>query len=132
MGVPSTKALPFCLGGKIFMRKRLISLLLVVISLLGMFPAVLAATASTEEEALGTIDIYNGGYTLAYLAINGRVQREQAASVGCLINIMTTTDTMVRKSGISVVTLLDNTSFREFTSPMIRASIFPVGRLSKK
>ena len=59
------------------MRKRLISLLLVVISLLGMFPAVLAATASTEEEALGTIDIYNGGYTLAYLAINGRVRSQK-------------------------------------------------------
>ncbi len=51
--------------------------------------------------------------------------------MGFLANMMAATAQMVMKSGISVVTQLDSTSFRELISPMIRASIFPVGRLSK-
>ena len=57
------------------MRKRLISLLLVLVTVLGMFPTA-AFAASSETEALGEVDIYNGGYKLSYLSINGRV-REQ-------------------------------------------------------
>ena len=55
------------------MKKRLLSLLLVFVAVLGMLPTA-ALAASSEAEALGEIDIYNGGYTLAYLSINGRVQ----------------------------------------------------------
>ncbi len=57
------------------MKKRLISLLLVLVTVLGMFPGT-ATAASSEAEALDEIDIYNGGYKLSYLSINGRV-REQ-------------------------------------------------------
>ena len=57
------------------MKKRIISLLLVLITVLGMFPTA-AFAAATEEEALGEVDIYNGGYRLSYLSINGRI-REQ-------------------------------------------------------
>ena len=35
-----------------------------------------AFAASSEEEALGEIDIYNGGVKMSYLSINGRI-REQ-------------------------------------------------------
>lgn len=57
------------------MKKRLLSLLLVLVTVLGMFPTA-ALAASSEAEALGEIDIYNGGYRLSYLSINGRI-REQ-------------------------------------------------------
>ena len=46
-------------------------------------------------------------------------------------SIKQTVDT-VRKSGISCVTVLCITSFSELTSPITLASIFPVGRESKK
>ena len=61
--------------GGYLMKKRIISLLLVLITVLGMFPTA-AFAAATEEEALGEVDIYNGGYRLSYLSINGRI-REQ-------------------------------------------------------
>ena len=57
------------------MKKRLISLLLVLITVLGMLPGT-ALAAGSEEEALGEVDIYNGGKKMSYLSINGRI-REQ-------------------------------------------------------
>ncbi len=62
----------------------------------------------------------------------GSVDRLASAKSGLFTTIITTTAHMVIKSGISVVTLLFNTSFRELISPMMRESILPVGRLSKK
>ena len=57
------------------MKKRITAAFLAVILLLGLLPTATFAAAS-EEEALGEVDIYNGGYTMSYLTINGRV-REQ-------------------------------------------------------
>ena len=57
------------------MKTRILSLFLALIALLGILPTA-AFAASSEEEALGSINIYNGGYKLSYLSINGRV-REQ-------------------------------------------------------
>ena len=57
------------------MKKRLIALLLVLVTVLGMLPAT-ALAAGSEEEALGEVNIYNGGQKLSYLSINGRI-REQ-------------------------------------------------------
>ena len=54
--------------------KRLTALLLLVVTLIGMLPGV-ALAANTPGEALGKIYIYNGGEQLAYLAVNGRVQK---------------------------------------------------------
>lgn len=53
------------------MKKRFLSLLLVVATLMGLL-AVPASAASSVTEALGEIDIYNGGYPMSYLPINGR------------------------------------------------------------
>ena len=55
------------------MKKRLISMLLVLVMMLGMLPAT-ALAASSEAEALGKVSIYNGGQKLSYLSINGRVR----------------------------------------------------------
>ena len=55
------------------MKKRLISMLLVLVMVLGMLPAT-ALAASSEAEALGEVNIYNGGQKLSYLSINGRVR----------------------------------------------------------
>lgn len=57
------------------MKKRLISLLLVLITVLGLLPNA-ALAADSEEAALGEVDIYNGGYELAYLSINGTVRTQ--------------------------------------------------------
>lgn len=57
------------------MKKRLLSMLLVLVMALGLIPTT-AFAAQTEEEALGEIDIYNGGVKMSYLSINGRI-REQ-------------------------------------------------------
>ena len=57
------------------MKKRLIALLLVLVTVLGMLPAT-ALAADSEEEALGEVNIYNGGTAMSYLSINGRI-REQ-------------------------------------------------------
>ena len=54
------------------MKKRLISMLLLVVMVLGMLPAT-ALAASSEEEALGEVNIYNGEQKLSYLSINGPV-----------------------------------------------------------
>ena len=53
------------------MKKRFLSLLLVAATLMGLL-AVPASAASSVTEALGEIDIYNGGYPMSYLSINGR------------------------------------------------------------
>lgn len=53
------------------MRKRLLALLLCVVTVLGLFAAP-ASAASSEEEALGEIDIYSGGTKMSYFSINGR------------------------------------------------------------
>ena len=55
------------------MKKRLIALLLILVTVLGMLPTT-ALAASSEEEALGEVNIYNGGQKLSYLSINGRVR----------------------------------------------------------
>ena len=55
--------------------KRIISLILtlaVALSLL-ILPA---GAASHPEEALGEVNIYSGGYSMNYLAVNGRVQTQ--------------------------------------------------------
>ena len=48
-------------------------MLLAVVMMLGMFPGT-AFAADSVEEALGEVDIYNGGQKLSYLSINGRVR----------------------------------------------------------
>ena len=58
------------------MTRRLIALLLCIATILSLCTG-FASAASTEEEALGEVDIYNGGYELAYLSINGRVQSQK-------------------------------------------------------
>ena len=55
------------------MKKRFISMLLLVVMVLGMLPAT-ALAASSEEEALGEVNIYNGEQKLSYLSINGRIR----------------------------------------------------------
>ena len=55
------------------MKKRLISMLLLVVMVLGMLPAT-ALAASSEEEALGEVNIYNGEQKFSYLSINGRIR----------------------------------------------------------
>ena len=55
------------------MKKRLISMLLVLVMVLGMLPAT-ALAASSGEEALGEVNIYNGEQKLSYLSINGRIR----------------------------------------------------------
>ena len=55
------------------MKKRVMCMLLVVVMALGMFPGT-AFAASSVEEALGEVDIYDGGVSLSYLSINGRVR----------------------------------------------------------
>ena len=55
------------------MKTRVMSMLLAVIMIFGMIPGT-AFAASSVEEALGEVDIYNGGTHLTYLSINGRVR----------------------------------------------------------
>ena len=55
------------------MKKRLVSMLLVLVMVLGMLPAT-AFAASSEEDALGEVNIYNGEQKLSYLSINGRIR----------------------------------------------------------
>ena len=57
------------------MKKRFMSAFLAVIMLFSML-SITAFAASSEEEALGEINIFNGGVTMSYLSINGRI-REQ-------------------------------------------------------
>ena len=55
------------------MKKRFISILLALLVVMGLLPTA-AFAASTPEEALGEVQIYNGGYKMSYLSINGRVR----------------------------------------------------------
>ena len=57
------------------MKRRLIALLLSLMTVLSMFPAT-ALAASSEDEALGEVRIFHNGQKVSYLSINGRV-REQ-------------------------------------------------------
>lgn len=57
------------------MKKRFMSAFLAVIMFFSMLSTT-AFAASSEEEALGEINIFNGGVTMSYLSINGRI-REQ-------------------------------------------------------
>ena len=55
------------------MKKRILTLLLLCVMALGLLPTTSLA-ADTVEEALGEVDIYNGGRELSYLSINGTVR----------------------------------------------------------
>ena len=55
--------------------KKLLSLFLVLVTLLGILPTA-AFAADSEEEALGEVNIYNGEYELGYLSINGSVRKQ--------------------------------------------------------
>lgn len=60
------------------MKKRLLSLLLVMVTLMGLLPTSIfpAFAASSVEEALGEINIYNSGVDLNYLCVNGRAKTQ--------------------------------------------------------
>ena len=58
------------------MKRKLLALLLTLLTVLGMFPAT-ALAASSEEEALGEIDIYSDGTALDYLSINGAARSQK-------------------------------------------------------
>ena len=55
--------------------KKLLSLFLAFVIAFGLLPTG-AFAAGTPEEALGEVDIYDGGYTMKYLAVNGKVQSQ--------------------------------------------------------
>ena len=55
--------------------KKLLSLFLAFVIALGLLPTA-AFAASTPEEALGEVNIYSGGYSMKYLAVNGKVQTQ--------------------------------------------------------
>ena len=57
------------------MKKRLISMLLALLAVMGLLPTA-AFAASTPEEALGEVQIYNGGGEMSYLSINGRIRSQ--------------------------------------------------------
>ena len=53
------------------MKKRFLSILLAMVMAFSILPTASLAAGSVEE-ALGEIDIYNGGQELSYLMINGQ------------------------------------------------------------
>lgn len=55
--------------------KRIIILMLTLAVALSLL-VLPAGAASTPEEALGEVNIYSGGYSMNYLAVNGRVQTQ--------------------------------------------------------
>lgn len=55
--------------------KRIISLMLTLAVTLSLL-VLPAGAASTPEEALGEVNIYSGGYSMKYLAVNGKVQTQ--------------------------------------------------------
>lgn len=55
------------------MKKRFLSMLMAIVLALGMLPHS-AFAAGSVDEALGEVDIYNGGSKFSYLSMNGRVQ----------------------------------------------------------
>ena len=59
------------------MKKRFLSILLAMVMAFSILPTASLAAGSVEE-ALGEIDIYNGGQELSYLMINGRVRTQSA------------------------------------------------------
>ena len=58
------------------MKRRLLSLFLAFVTILSLLPTA-AFAASSEEDALGEVDISNGDYELGYLAINGAVKKQK-------------------------------------------------------
>ena len=58
------------------MKRKILALLLVLVTVLGMLPAP-ALAASSEEDALGEIDIYSDGTALDYLSINGAARSQK-------------------------------------------------------
>lgn len=65
-------------------------------------------------------------------AISGSTRIALKESQMFLIIMITRMAMIVRMFGISFVTPSFSTSFNELTSPMMRARIFPAGRVSKK
>ena len=57
------------------MKKRLITMLLALLVVMGLLPTA-ALAASTPEEALGEVQIFNSGYEMSYLSINGRIRTQ--------------------------------------------------------
>ena len=57
------------------MKKRFLSLLLCLVTLLSLCTG-FASAASSEEEALGEVNIFNGGTAMSYLSINGRIRTQ--------------------------------------------------------
>ena len=57
------------------MKKRLISMLLALLVSMGLLPTA-AFAASTPEDALGEVHIYNGEVEMSYLSINGRIRSQ--------------------------------------------------------
>ena len=57
------------------MKQRILSFFLALLTLFSLFPTA-ALAANTEEEALAEVDIYNGGYELSYLTINGQIRTQ--------------------------------------------------------
>ena len=55
--------------------KKLLSMFLACVLLLGVLPSP-AWAADSIEAALGEVDIYNGGYEMGYLSINGAVKKQ--------------------------------------------------------
>ena len=55
--------------------KKLLSLFLVLVTILGILSTG-ASAADSVEAALGEVNIYNGDYELAYLSINGAVKKQ--------------------------------------------------------
>ena len=50
--------------------KRMISMILALALALSALPLA-ALAAGTPEEAMGEVNIYSGGYSMQYLAVNG-------------------------------------------------------------
>ena len=58
------------------MKKRFLSLFLAFVMLLGILP-ISSFAASSEDEALGEVDIFNGDHEIGYLSINGSVRKQK-------------------------------------------------------
>ncbi|MCR1906264.1 SpaA isopeptide-forming pilin-related protein [Intestinimonas butyriciproducens] len=56
--------------------KRIISILLALSIVLPLF-CTSAGAAETPDEALGEVGIFSGGFPMAYLAVNGKVQKQE-------------------------------------------------------
>ena len=57
------------------MKRRIIALLLALMTVLGVFP-VTALAAATVPDALGEVDIYHSGEKMDYLSINGQARSQ--------------------------------------------------------